>query len=266
MLDFTQEFYESIAKELPNFLQNDFSRILTSKVNWAKDFAEANLPDWAVEKFGVEGCKIILKKGVELFKSRFPYFQNDPTNFENMQSMFTKALSGDLEKPGAYSLRGLNKISEMNAEIAQLFTNLCSISMLYVDLERLDYKELSRIQPKEVTSDKILDMRAFDFTNHLGGSLSSSTPYYGLTAYGFDYHSISKLADYGLVRIEYGNFPLYKATIAMYNQCLWGFQGTEDKNFEMWTFFGLPFTDIGCTAYGFLDHTLKEDCATIQSH
>ena len=48
MLDINQELYESITKELPNFLQNDFSRILSSKVNWAKEFAEANLPDYVL--------------------------------------------------------------------------------------------------------------------------------------------------------------------------------------------------------------------------
>ena len=172
MLDINQELYESIAKELPDFLQNDFSRILTS-VNWAKEFVEANIPDWAVQKFGVEACKTILKKGSEFFKSRFPYFQNDPTNFENMQRLFTKALSGDLEKPGAYSLRGLNKISEMNAEVTQLFTKLCSISMLCIE-NRMDYKDLNCIQPKEVTSDRIIDITVFDFNTHTGNALSNT--------------------------------------------------------------------------------------------
>ena len=36
MLDINQELYESIAKELPNFLKNDFLRILSSKVNWGE--------------------------------------------------------------------------------------------------------------------------------------------------------------------------------------------------------------------------------------
>lgn len=251
MLDLNQELYESISKELSNFMQNDFLRILSSKVNWVKEVTDANLPDWAVEKFGVEGCKIILKNGFEFLKSRFPYFQNDPTNFENMQEMFTKALSGDLEKPGVYSLRGLNKISEMNAEVTQLFTKLCSISMLSVE-HPMDYKDLNRIQPKEVTSDKILDMRVFDFKSHLGGSLSSAPPYSGLVPYGFEYSDIAKLADYGLVRIEYGNFPFYETSIVLYNQRFWGFL-RPDNQFEMWGFLGLPFTDIGRELFSLVD-------------
>ena len=243
MLDFNQQLYDSIATELPNFLQNDFSRILASKVNWVKEFADANLPDWAVEKFGVEGGKIILKQGFELVKSRFPYFQNDPTNFENMQEMFTKALSGDLETPGAYSLRGLNKISEMNAEVAQLFTKLCSISMLCIE-NRMDYEDLNCIQPKEVTSDRIIDIRVFDFNIHTGNALSNMYPYQSLDRYGLSYREISKLADYGLVRIDYGNYPVYEGELALYNQRLWVFQQADNRP-KRWKFSGLPFTDLG---------------------
>ena len=257
MLDFTQEFYESIAKELPDFMQSDFSRVLLSKVNWAKEFAEANLPDWLVEKFGVEGGKIILKKGFDLFKSRFPYFQNDPTNFENMQEMFTKALSGDLEKPGAYSLRGLNKISEMNAEVAQLFTKLCSISMLCIE-NRMDYEDLNCIQPKEVTSDRIIDIRVFDFNTHTGNALSNMYPYQSLARYGFSYNEISKLSDYGLVRIEHGNYPAYEGEITLYNQRLWTFR-RSDNRLEKWNFFGLPFTDIGRELFSLVN--LQENVA-----
>lgn len=245
MLDINQELYESISKELPNFMQNDFLRILSSQVNWAKEFAEENLPGWVIAKFGVEGGKLILKKGFEFFKSRFPYFQNDPTNFENMQEMFTKALSGDLEKPGAYSLRGLNKISEMNAEVAQLFTKLCSISMLCIENEnRMDYEDLNCIQPKEVTSDRIIDIRVFDFNTHTGNALSNMYPYESLSRYGFSYNEISKLDDYGLVRIEHGNYPAYANQIALYNQRLWSFRRRDNRP-EKWKFFGLPFTDIG---------------------
>ena len=243
MLDFNKELLESFSDAVPNFMQSDLSLILSSRIDWAKEYAVSNFPSWAVEKFGEEACKTVLKKGFEFFKSRFPYFQNDPTNFENMQDMFTKALNGDLEKPGAYSLRGLNKISEMNSEIAQLFTKLCSMSMLCIE-NRMDYENLNCIQSKEVTSDKIIDIRVFDFNIHTGNSLSNAYPYQSLDRYGFSYNEISKLDDYGLVRIEHGNYPAYEGEMALYNHRLWVFHRQDNKS-EKWKFFGLPFTDIG---------------------
>lgn len=123
---------------------------------------------------------------------------------------------------------------------------------------RMDYEDLNCLQPKEVTSDKIIDIRVFDFKTHTGNALSNMYPYQSLARYGFSYNEISKLDDYGLVRIEHGNYPAYESEIVLYNQQLWSFRRPDNRP-DKWKFFGLPFTDIGRELFSLVN--LQENVA-----
>lgn len=107
---------------------------------------------------------------------------------DDMKLVFGKILSGEIKNPGAYSIRTIRLISQLDNQAAKLFQTLCSIAVSMND-----------------RNDIIYDARVVSLT----GSASSNS----LRKYGLSFDNLNILQEYGLIISDYNSrFP--------YNHCV----------------------------------------------
>jgi len=107
---------------------------------------------------------------------------------ENMKFIFGKILSGEIIKPGSFSIMTLKLISQLDNEAAELFQILCGLTISL----RLD--------------NQIIDARVVSFE----GSAATNT----LRKYGLSFNSLNILQEYGLIISEYNSWMNYEPCIA----------------------------------------------------
>lgn len=102
---------------------------------------------------------------------------------DDMRLIFGKILSGEIRKPGTFSIRTIRLISQLDNEAAKLFRILCSIS---VSLRRQNY---------------IIDARVITFNKSAGQN--------GLRDFGLSFTDLNILNEYGLINSEYNSSASY---------------------------------------------------------
>lgn len=107
---------------------------------------------------------------------------------EDMKLIFGKILSGEITKPGTFSIKTIRLISQLDNQAAKLFQTLCSYSI------SLDI------------GDKTFDSRVVSFS---GNAASNSLSHLGLS---FD--NLNILQEYGLIISDYNSWMPYKPCIA----------------------------------------------------
>lgn len=110
---------------------------------------------------------------------------------EDMQLVFGKILSGEITKPGSYSIRTVRLISQLDNEAAKLFQILCSHAIV------LFYKN------------EIVDARVVSLKEDAGQN--------SLSPYGLSYRVLNLLEEYGLIYSEYNSYATYNSCIANEN-------------------------------------------------
>src|SRR6185295_2887457 len=105
-----------------------------------------------------------------------------------MKLIFGKILSGEISKPGSFSIRTLKIISQLDNQAAKLFQLLCSqcISMHI--------------------GQNIFDARIVSFS---GNAASNS-----LSQFGLNFNSLNVLQEYGLIISDYNSYMNYAPCIA----------------------------------------------------
>ena len=163
----------------------------------------------AVEKFGHRVLReqvnldMIAEKSVEELKSR-PEFEDTSEagidddwlnefetearkkSTEEMQTYFARVLSGEIVRPGSFSLRAIKILGSLDVRVAHLFQRLCSLSVL---------QEASR------------DMRVLSLDGNAGDN--------ALAAYGLDFGALNVLNEYGLIIADYHSWRDYRVCAGM---------------------------------------------------
>jgi hypothetical protein len=107
---------------------------------------------------------------------------------DDMKLIFGKLLSGEISKPGTFSIRTIRLISQLDNNAAQLFQILCSLSIsMYLGGEIL------------------YDARVVSFE----GSAASNS----LTNYGLSFDNLNILQEYGLIITDYNSYMPYNTCI-----------------------------------------------------
>lgn len=107
---------------------------------------------------------------------------------EDMRIIFGKILSGEISKPGTFSIRTVGLISQLDNEAAKLFQLLCSqsVSMCVGKLY-------------------VFDARVISFN---GNAASNS-----LSQYGLPFAKLNVLQEYGLIITDYNSYMNYASCI-----------------------------------------------------
>lgn len=105
-----------------------------------------------------------------------------------MKLIFGKILSGEILRPGTFSLRTVRLISQLDNRAAELFQILCSQS---ISLR---------------TGKQIHDARVIS----LAGNAASNS----LLPYGLSFDNLNILQEYGLIISDYNSYMNYRACIA----------------------------------------------------
>ena len=112
---------------------------------------------------------------------------------EDMKMIFGKILSGEIQKPGTFSIRTVRLISQLDNQAAKLFQLLCSQSIsMYL-------------------GDHIFDARVVS----LSGNAASNS----LSQYGLSFDNLNVLQEYGLIISDYNSQMPYAQCIA--NEHVW---------------------------------------------
>jgi hypothetical protein len=105
-----------------------------------------------------------------------------------MKIVFGKILSGEITKPGTFSIRTVRLISQLDNQAAKLFQKLCSQSVsMYLG------------------PSIIFDARIVSFS---GNAASNS-----LTKYGLSFDNLNVLQEYGLIISDYNSYMNYAPCI-----------------------------------------------------
>lgn len=107
---------------------------------------------------------------------------------EDMKLIFGKILSGEISKPGTFSIRTLRLVSQLDNQAAKLFQLLCSQSVS-INFETL-----------------IFDARVVSFS----GSASSNS----ISQFGLSFDNLNVLQEYGLIISDYNSSMTYAPCIA----------------------------------------------------
>lgn len=107
---------------------------------------------------------------------------------EDMKLVFGKILSGEIIKPGSFSIKTIKLISQLDNQAAILFQVFCSQSI------------------SMRAGQNILDGRVVSFT---GNAASNS-----LTPYGLSFGALNVLQEYGLIISDYNSYMHYSPCIA----------------------------------------------------
>ena len=119
---------------------------------------------------------------------------------EEMQLRFGRILAGEIQKPGAYSIRAIKRLGELDQDTAALFKKFCSACVV---VETLGIPN----------SEQVFDARVLS----LGGSLGSNV----LSKYGLGLDQLNILNEYSL--ITSGDISLHDHNLASlydYNLCI----------------------------------------------
>lgn len=108
---------------------------------------------------------------------------------DDMKLIFGKILSGEIKRPGTFSIRTVRLISRLDNQAAKLFQLLCSHSVsMYVGPNHL------------------LDARVLS----LNGNAASNS----LSQYGLSFNNLNTLHEYGLIISDYTSWRDYSLCIA----------------------------------------------------
>jgi uncharacterized protein DUF2806 len=150
---------------------------------------------------------------------------------DDMKLVFGKILSGEITKPGTFSIRTVRLISQLDNKAAKLFQILCSQSVsMYAG------------------SSIILDARVISFS----GSAASNS----LTKYGLSFDNLNILQEYGLIISDYNSYMNYAPCIAneqmhigaslCYGETQYGLVPTDKEKYDKTAQFnGVAFTKAG---------------------
>ncbi len=107
---------------------------------------------------------------------------------EDMKLIFGKILSGEISKPGSFSIRTIRLISQLDTQAANLFQLLCSLSI-------------------SMQSDNLIhEARVVSF----GGDAGSNS----LAKFGLSFGNLVILEEYGLIISQYNSSMSYSPCIA----------------------------------------------------
>ncbi len=113
-----------------------------------------------------------------------------PQSTEEGQLLFGRILAGEIRRPGAFSIRALKTLGELDQNIASLFKKLCSVCIVL----------------EHPTDKYLIDVRV----PSLGGNPGSNT----LKKYGLPFSKLNTLNEYGLIIPEYNSRVDYHVSIA----------------------------------------------------
>ena len=109
---------------------------------------------------------------------------------DDMKLIFGKILSGEIKNPGAYSIRTIRLISQLDNQAARLFQTLCSITVsMNID----------------IGSGIPYDARVVSLIGTAGSN--------SLSKYGLSYDNLNILQEYGLITTDYNSRFPYTACI-----------------------------------------------------
>ncbi|MFD2554595.1 DUF2806 domain-containing protein [Sphingobacterium tabacisoli] len=111
---------------------------------------------------------------------------------DDMKLIFGKLLSGEISKPGTFSIRTIRLISQLDNDAAKLFQRLCSLSISM----HLGGKIIS-------------DARVVSFQ----GSAASNS----LSKYGLSFDNLNILQEYGLIITDYNSYMPYPLCVIYEN-------------------------------------------------
>jgi hypothetical protein len=107
---------------------------------------------------------------------------------EDMKLIFGKLLSGEITKPGTFSIRTIRLISQLDNNAAKLFQQLCSMT-----------------SSMHLGGKILYEARVISF----GGSAASNS----LQKYGLSFDNLNTLQEYGLVITDYNSYMPYAPCI-----------------------------------------------------
>jgi len=112
---------------------------------------------------------------------------------EQMQMLFGKILAGEVRRPKSFSIKTLRLISQLDANTAQLFKHLCSLTVSL-----------------QAPSVNLIDVRVCS----LGGNAASNA----LRTYGLSFDQLNVLQEFGLVISDYNSYMGYSLCVARQNK------------------------------------------------
>jgi len=126
---------------------------------------------------------------------------------EDMKLVFGKILSGEIIKPGSFSIKTIKLISQLDNQAAKLFQIFCSQA---ISLR---------------AAGNIFDARVVSFS----GSAASNS----LNPFGLSFDSLNVLHEYGLIISDYNSYMHYSACIANKQKQVGGILHFQNKNFGL---------------------------------
>ncbi len=102
---------------------------------------------------------------------------------EEMRMIFSKILSGEVSKPGSFSIKTIKLVSQLDSNVARLFQTLCSNSISFQ------------------VKGSIIDVRVVG----LKGSPASNS----LSQFGLSFGELNILQEYGLIISDFNSFMDY---------------------------------------------------------
>ena len=110
---------------------------------------------------------------------------------EDMQHLWAKVLAGEVEKPGSASIRTLQILRNMDADTANLFRRLCSLSLFV-------FSEMHQIAEARVPT--------------LSGYAADNS----LIEFGLGFEHLNRLNEHGLVIADYHSWCNYNIAISIW--------------------------------------------------
>lgn len=134
---------------------------------------------------------------------------------EEAQELFSKVLSGEIRKPGSFSLLALTTLANMDQEITQLFNNFCSLSIVYLEEPNEFLKSDTYFNIKDVRMPFLTgDMSDVGTTKHIHPSI--------LDQFNDRSDSIYKEHGLGFKEIQLlKDLRLIENSSLMYYKCIW---------------------------------------------
>lgn len=126
---------------------------------------------------------------------------------EEMKLIFSKILSGEIRKPGSFSMRTIELISQLDNRAAKMFQTLCNLTC------------------GVFLGNHLLDARVITFS----GSAASNS----LASFGLPFSSLNILEEYGLIISDYNSWITYSSCIANENNVVVSAIKFGDKKFGL---------------------------------
>ncbi len=114
-----------------------------------------------------------------------------PVSSEEMQRRLSKILAQEIQQPGAFSIRTIKLVGNLDKDVLKLFQKLCSLC-------------ISLVVPTDPP--RMLDARAL--------SLTGSAAQNALATYGLDFGRLNILNEYGLLISDYNSYYDYGLSVA----------------------------------------------------